>query len=26
VPIHPIVGIHVGPAIGVVYETVEPLR
>ena len=26
VPIHPIVGVHVGPAIGVVYETVEPLR
>lgn len=26
VPLHPVVGIHVGPAVGVVYETVEPLR
>ena len=26
VPIHPVVGLHVGPAVGVVYETVEPLR
>lgn len=26
VPIHPIVGIHVGPAIGVVYETEQPMR
>jgi len=26
VPIHPIIGVHVGPAVGVVYETVEPLR
>jgi DegV family protein with EDD domain len=26
VPIGPIVGLHVGPAIGVVYETVNPLR
>jgi DegV family protein with EDD domain len=26
VPIHPVVGIHVGPAVGVAYETVEPLR
>lgn len=25
-PIHPVVGVHVGPAVGVVYETVEPLR
>lgn len=26
VPIHPVVGLHVGPAIGVVYETDRPLR
>ena len=26
VPIHPVVGLHVGPAVGVVYETAEPLR
>lgn len=26
VPIHAVVGIHVGPAVGVVYETEEPLR
>ena len=26
VPISPVVGVHVGPAIGVVYETVEPMR
>lgn len=26
IPIHPVVGVHVGPAVGVVYETVEPLR
>lgn len=26
VAIHPVVGLHVGPAIGVVYETEEPLR
>ena len=26
VPIHPVVGVHVGPAVGVVYETEEPLR
>lgn len=26
VPIHPVVGVHVGPAVGVVYETIEPLR
>ena len=26
VPIHPVVGVHVGPAIGVVYETKEPMR
>jgi DegV family protein with EDD domain len=26
VPIHSVVGLHVGPAVGVVYETVEPLR
>lgn len=26
VPIHPVVGLHVGPAAGVVYETAEPLR
>jgi len=26
VPIPPIVGVHVGPAIGVVYETEEPMR
>ncbi len=25
-PIHPVVGVHVGPAVGVVYETVEPMR
>lgn len=25
-PIGPTVGLHVGPAIGVVYETIEPLR
>ncbi|MBN2839481.1 MAG: DegV family protein [Coriobacteriia bacterium] len=25
-PIHPVVGLHVGPAVGVVYETAEPLR
>ena len=25
-PIHPIVGLHVGPAVGVVYETEAPLR
>lgn len=26
VPIHPVVGLHVGPAVGVVYETEQPLR
>lgn len=26
VPIHPVVGLHVGPAVGVVYETERPLR
>lgn len=26
VPIHPVVGLHVGPAVGVVYETVEQMR
>ena len=26
VPIGPVIGLHVGPAAGVVYETVEPLR
>lgn len=26
VPIHPVVGVHVGPAVGVVYETEEPMR
>ncbi len=26
VPIHAVVGIHVGPAVGVAYETEEPLR
>ena len=26
VPIHPVVGLHVGPAVGVVYETAQPLR
>ena len=25
-PIGPVIGLHVGPAVGVVYETVEPLR
>jgi fatty acid-binding protein DegV len=25
-PIHPVVGLHVGPAVGVVYETESPLR
>ncbi|PKQ19864.1 MAG: hypothetical protein CVT66_08030 [Actinobacteria bacterium HGW-Actinobacteria-6] len=26
VPIHPVVGLHVGPAVGVVYETERPMR
>ncbi|HET6351739.1 MAG TPA: DegV family protein [Coriobacteriia bacterium] len=26
VPIGPVIGLHVGPAVGVVYETEEPLR
>jgi len=26
IPVGPVVGLHVGPAVGVVYETVEPLR
>lgn len=26
VPVGPVIGLHVGPAVGVVYETVEPLR
>ncbi len=26
VPIHPVMGLHVGPAVGVVYETEELLR
>lgn len=26
VPVGPLIGLHVGPAVGVAYETVEPLR
>jgi len=26
IPIHPVVGIHVGPAVGIAYETERPLR
>jgi DegV family protein with EDD domain len=26
VPLHPVVGLHVGPAVGVVYETERPMR
>ena len=26
IPIGPVIGLHVGPAAGVVYETIEPLR
>lgn len=26
VPIGPVIGLHVGPAVGVTYETIEPLR
>jgi DegV family protein with EDD domain len=26
VPVGPVIGLHVGPAVGVVYETAEPLR
>lgn len=26
IPVGPVVGLHVGPAVGVVYETVDPLR
>lgn len=26
VPIHPVIGLHVGPAVGVVYETERPMR
>lgn len=26
VPVGPVIGLHVGPCVGVVYETVEPLR
>ncbi|TDB38045.1 MAG: DegV family protein [Actinobacteria bacterium] len=26
VPLHPVVGLHVGPAVGVVYETDQPMR
>lgn len=26
IPVGPVIGLHVGPAVGVAYETVEPLR
>jgi DegV family protein with EDD domain len=26
IPVGPVIGVHVGPAVGIVYETVDPLR